>query len=862
MSFRAGSEDGFLLIEVIVSALLVGIIVVATFTGFDVLGRTSADQRAHNEATLLAAQSQEQLRSEPGNVLEALVGTPHPYTRTVNGTVFTITQSAEHVNGSGQVTGCAVTEPATSSTAPNLRITSSVRWPSLPSSRAPVSQSSVITPPTGSSLEVDVLYNEAATAGVAGVTAVIKYTPIESGGAVTREATTGAAGCVLFGSIRATAVTLEIVERPNFVTPTGALKIAPVEVTIAPNLTTHHQVLYNEGGAIEAQFTYENEPKFNGKPVTGDTFVAYNEKFATLPRLQIGATQFGYEVGGEERYTALTGGTVVGGVAVPYASASKTATGAKYLHGDLFPFPAQWVVYAGDCGANNAASITSEAVKNGKGTVTAGATTVVKIPMSYMTLNVWTGNSSKKPGALTAELLPVKITNTECAAPATPNNAVGSTYIHFQSLLEGHLANPFQPFGKFAMCVASKSLNRTYAPPAYTNNTAGGSSASIYLGQHSESERTAQKNAEAAAETKREGEEAAAKTAKTTRESEETAAKPAKEKREGEETTAKTAKTKREGEDATAKTAKEKREKEETEQTTARIKREGEEKAKRELWKKEETEKKITKKQREEKETKQTTERKTAETNENTAKTKRINEESAAKTAKEKREKEETEATKAKEKREIEETAAVKAKVTLIEKHRMGGECLNTGCVPSKALIRTAKLLSNIRRSSEFGLRHATVSYDFADVMERVQRVIKRVEPHDSVERYATLGVECLQGDAKIKNPWTIEVKFPDGRARTLTTRSIVNLAGSQSAQPAQMRSPAACVRARNAPKSTPMIRPPSTRTMPSTMTVSTSSPIPHSTRLLTGSPAKLMSITETKIREHSSLERRSPGKR
>jgi hypothetical protein len=641
---------------VIVSALLVGMIVIATFTGFDVLGRTSADQRSHNEAALLAAQSQEQLRSEPGSVLDALVVMAHTYTRTVNGTVYTITQSSEHVNGSGQVTGCAVTDPTTS-TAPNLRITSSVRWPSLPSSRAAVAQSSVITPPTGSSLEVDVVNNEAATSAVAGVTAVITYTPIESSSTVTREATTGAAGCVLFGNIRATSVILEIVERLNFVTPTGALKVAPSEVTIAPNLTTHHQVLYNEGGAIEAKFTYEEKTEAKGKKVTGDTFVAYNEKFATLPRLQIGATQFGYEVGGEEHYTALTGGTIVGGVAVPYAppSAAKTAAGAKYLHGDLFPFPAQWVVYAGDCGENNAASITKEAVKNGKGIVTAGATTVVTVPMSYMTLNVWTGNSSKNSGSLTAELLPVKITNTECASAATPNNAVASTYIHFQSLFEGHLADPFQPFGKFALCVASKSLNRTYTPPAYTNNTVGGSSASIYLGQHSEAERTAQKNAEAAAETKREGEEATAKTAKTTRESEETAAKPAKEKREKEEAEAKTAKTKREGE----------------------------EKAKRELWKKEETEKKITKTQRTEKETKQTNERKTAETNENTAKTKRASEESAAKTAKEKRETEEAEAKPAKEKREKEKTEAKTAKET--REKEESEEATNKITVESKA---------------------------------------------------------------------------------------------------------------------------------------------------------------------------------
>src|SRR5688572_29583273 len=86
--------------------------------------------------------------------------------------------------------------------------------------------------------------------------------------------------------------------------------------------------------------------------------------------------------------------------------------------------------------------------------------------------------------------------------------------------------------------------------------------------------------------------------------------------------------------------------------------------------------------------------------------------------------------------------AAVKAKVTLVEKHKMGGDCLNTGCVPSKALIRSAKLLSHVRRSKEFGVREASANADFAEVMERVQSVVKQVEPHDSIERYSALGVE------------------------------------------------------------------------------------------------------------------------
>ncbi len=123
--------------------------------------------------------------------------------------------------------------------------------------------------------------------------------------------------------------------------------------------------------------------------------------------------------------------------------------------------------------------------------------------------------------------------------------------------------------------------------------------------------------------------------------------------------------------------------------------------------------------------------------------------------------------------------AAVKARVALVEKHQMGGDCLNTGCVPSKALIRSAKLLSHIARSREFGLREASARFDFADVMERVARVVQTIEPHDSVERYTSLGVECVKGSARITSPWTVEVDGVGGK-RTLTTRSIVIAAGAR----------------------------------------------------------------------------------
>jgi len=123
--------------------------------------------------------------------------------------------------------------------------------------------------------------------------------------------------------------------------------------------------------------------------------------------------------------------------------------------------------------------------------------------------------------------------------------------------------------------------------------------------------------------------------------------------------------------------------------------------------------------------------------------------------------------------------AAVKAKVTLIEKNKLGGDCLNTGCVPSKALIRSAKFLSHVKRCTEFGIKQAHVEVDFEDVMQRVQRIIKKIEPHDSVERYTNLGVNVIEGEATITSPWNIEVKTNQG-TKNITTRNIVITTGAR----------------------------------------------------------------------------------
>ena len=128
--------------------------------------------------------------------------------------------------------------------------------------------------------------------------------------------------------------------------------------------------------------------------------------------------------------------------------------------------------------------------------------------------------------------------------------------------------------------------------------------------------------------------------------------------------------------------------------------------------------------------------------------------------------------------------AAVKAKVTLVEQHRLGGDCLYTGCVPSKALIRSARFLSQVDRAHEFGMRSAHAEFDFAGAMEREQRDIQAIEPHDSIERYTALGVDVVIGAARIVSPWEVEITHADGQVQRLTTRSIVIATGARPVVP------------------------------------------------------------------------------
>ncbi len=633
---RRGGEDGFLLVEVLVSALMVALIAVATFNGFDIAKKTSANQRYHDQAALLAAQSQEQLRSEPAAALDALESTPHVYTKSLGGTTYTVTQEAKPVGASGKTTGCSVSE-SSGKTAANFQVSSKVTWPLQVTAKLPgVVASSVITPPTGSGIEVDVV--NGSSEGVAGVTARATYIPVGSGAQNTIEGTTGTSGCVVLTGIQSTLANVEIVEKTGFVTPSGALKVPLKELTIAPNTTTHDEVKYAEAGRIAAHFTYKGATSWEGLEVKSDTFLAGNaENMKVAPEYQIGSTSFASCEGGEELYKAVPG---------TYLSTAETAACTRYPNGDLFPFSNPWLVYGGDCEANKDSEGEAAAL------VTSGKTTTVNVPLSYTRLSAYTGGSSVSEGEVTKEVLgPVKITNSGCASAPLPNNSWGFAYTHEQkeTLAGGHLANPFQPFGKFKLCLVDQ-----HVAPVKTFTWSGTDSAvtnpekRFYLGQKTVTQQAEQRNSEKAAEEKVNSEEATAKAAKEARAAEETAAKTAKEKRATEETS--------------ATTAKEKRAKEETEMASAKTAREKKELEEREKWASEEKSKKISKATRESDEKKQKETREKEESKEATARSKRTTEETEATKAKEKRATEETAATTAKEKRAKEEAEAGPAK--------------------------------------------------------------------------------------------------------------------------------------------------------------------------------------------------------
>ena len=123
--------------------------------------------------------------------------------------------------------------------------------------------------------------------------------------------------------------------------------------------------------------------------------------------------------------------------------------------------------------------------------------------------------------------------------------------------------------------------------------------------------------------------------------------------------------------------------------------------------------------------------------------------------------------------------AMAKAKVTLVEAHDMGGDCLNTGCVPSKALLKSARVAHSARDAARYGIETGEVTVDFPRVMQRIRDVITAIEPHDSIERYTGLGVECVTGYARFVDPWTVDIAKADGSSQRLTAKAFVIATGA-----------------------------------------------------------------------------------
>ncbi len=465
---RAAQEEGITLIEVMISALMVGFIALATFNGFDAANHATTAERLQNQATLLAAQSQEALRSDSATTLDRIEESSHVYKQTVGGETYTIVQSDKWVADNNQNASCSASGEEHSAQAGNyLQIHTMVTWPQqLAANGHALEQYSIITPPDGSGLEVDVLNGLTPKQPVPGVTVVAGEGPTAS------TATTGEAGCVIFGGIPATRINVEAFKLGD-VTQAGAIKKVFPEVLVAPNITTHVPVTLNQGAAITAEFAYKGEKTYEGKPVTGDTFVAYNTGLESAPHLELGSTSFNATYGSEGQYEALTG-------KYEATTATTPKSGTYYPSGNLFPYEKAWDVYAGDCEANNPSTVTKGEVAEATVILAPGQDATVKVPTSLVMLNVYKSAKGKTEPETTSR--PVKITNEACKSSKTPNNASAFSYAHTQNTTTvGHLEAPFQPFGEsFILCLYNPATGYKFST-TYSNKTVAGTTINLFL---------------------------------------------------------------------------------------------------------------------------------------------------------------------------------------------------------------------------------------------------------------------------------------------------------------------------------------------------------------------------------------------
>lgn len=481
LTAHLANEAGLTLIEVLIASLIVALIAVGTFSGFNAATQSSSDTRTHAQATLLADQDEERLRgltiadldglaeptttarAENGDCIEEVSsGVWHYWSQastefcesptglsgaSYKGTVFSITSSA--VPKTPSTSSSLSTCETTGKTAPYLQTTSAVTWPTL-GSRQAVTQSSIVSSPSATALLAKVLnQNEEPVSGAS-------LTMSSESPAETVNRTSPASGCVVFAGLQATRVNVDAAES-GWINKNGEPSSTPVTVPLTAGQTTEKTLIIAKPGGITAHFVEAASPH---KEVPGLTFYTFNADDTVTPN--------GY-VGGSPTTYAST--ATLAAVLFPFRNTSTKPTKA-----------AEYTVYAGEC--ENDAPEKLAGIKNPTVQVEPGATSSVEVPVAELNILVDTGKSAASPGSPLSSPEKAMIINKSCEK-ATAHEPATITYKHEVELTSGKLVHPFMPFSsELELCIVMKKSSTAYYKyeTTFANTSAAGVKAgTVYM---------------------------------------------------------------------------------------------------------------------------------------------------------------------------------------------------------------------------------------------------------------------------------------------------------------------------------------------------------------------------------------------
>jgi Tfp pilus assembly protein PilV len=427
-----GSQRGDTLVEVLISAFLVGLIVVGTFSGLNSSSRATALQRSRSQADALAEQDEDRLRSEPINLLAALGSHPQITTTTVGNTRFTIESSATYIADSTATESCSSSSPQ----ANYLQTTSKVTWNGA---GKPVEENGVISPPPGSNLIVQVTESGSPVQS-ATVTAV---GPAPETTSHTLE--TSSRGCAIIalpsgGEYSINAHKVGYVDQNGYEN-TDEDETVTQKVYIAAENTAKEGYYLGRTGALEVNFS-------GGTEGQGETFVLFNSGMTTFNRFPKHASSY-----------------AVLGTEGAYASTVTT--------NGFYPFTTDYTIYAGTCEADKPPTLGSE----NEVLIPPGGTGHASLLLPSLRLKVYSGANSSSSLVNEAS---GSVTDTGCGVKrAFVTNASGAT------------EHPALPYGTYNLCVTAKvgspAKQRRFEKKEIHITTASGASENVYLGSAPES---------------------------------------------------------------------------------------------------------------------------------------------------------------------------------------------------------------------------------------------------------------------------------------------------------------------------------------------------------------------------------------